>query len=165
MYIGLLVPAHPPKVKYFMLLYLVLSACVYWPLSTSTPSQSEIFSQICYCSLSSLVVSSILSKPPVISRFYLHNLLILSTCPPGKCIAYFAIEIRKNWSVLIRPSHPPKCLICSYNWASCQISLSQYSHPYPCMYVSVVTHEQGPIGFSVLKIVGSGTRLQAEARC
>ena len=30
---------------------LSLLVCVYWPSRTSTPSQSEIFSQICYCGL------------------------------------------------------------------------------------------------------------------
>ena len=46
--IGLLRPAHPPKVKYSLsqlLLWLALS------FRTSTPSQREIYSHSCYCDL------------------------------------------------------------------------------------------------------------------
>ena len=53
-------PAHPPKVKYSMLLWLILSARVYWPFKTSTHSQSEIFSLkavIVACSLCSYTVA------------------------------------------------------------------------------------------------------------
>ena len=63
--IGLPGPAHPPKVKYSLKAIFVVSVercycgllsllvCVYWPARTSTPSQSEIFSQavIVACSL------------------------------------------------------------------------------------------------------------------
>ena len=41
--IGLSRPVHPPKVKYSLLLYLVH---IEFPFSTTTPSQSEIFSVI-----------------------------------------------------------------------------------------------------------------------
>ena len=67
--IGLPGPAHPPKVKYSLKAIFVVSVercycgllsllvCVYWPARTSTPSQSEIFSQavIVACSLCSYV--------------------------------------------------------------------------------------------------------------
>ena len=58
--IGLLRPAHPPKEKYSLsqlLLWLALSAHVYWPFKTSTASQSEIFSVIIACSLCSCVLA------------------------------------------------------------------------------------------------------------
>ena len=41
--IGLSRPVHPPKVKYSLLLYLV---CIEFPFSMTTPSQREIFSVI-----------------------------------------------------------------------------------------------------------------------
>ena len=55
--IGLPGPAHPPKVKYSLKAsvercycgLLSLLVCVYWPARTSTPSQSEIFSQSYFC--------------------------------------------------------------------------------------------------------------------
>ena len=44
----------PPKVKYFFEIcycsLLSLLVCMYWPFSTTTPSQIEIFSVIVACS-------------------------------------------------------------------------------------------------------------------
>ena len=59
-YSGLSGPAHPPKEKYSLsqlLLWLALSARVYWPFKTSTSSQSEIFYVIVACSLCSCVLA------------------------------------------------------------------------------------------------------------
>ena len=98
---------HPPKVKYFFKSYcslLSLLVCMYWPSSTTTPSQSEIFSvivtcsyvlafqdqtpsqseiffQICYCRLLSLLVCmywpSITSTPSQSEIFFTGILLLL----------------------------------------------------------------------------------------
>ena len=84
MCIGLLRPAHTPKVKYSLsklLLWLALSARIQWPFRTSTPSQREIFfltAQSCYCGLLSLLVYSGLSGPahPPKEKYSLSQLLL-----------------------------------------------------------------------------------------
>ena len=95
--IGLLRPAHTPKVKYSLsklLLWLALSARIQWPFRTSTPSQREIFSLtavIVACSLCSYTVAfqdqHTLPKRNILSKLLLW--LALCICISG-------------------PAHPPK---------------------------------------------------------
>ena len=97
MCIGLLRPAHTPKVKYSLsklLLWLALSARIQWPFRTSTPSQREIFSLtavIVVCSLCSYTVAfqdqHTLPKRNILSKLLLW--LALCICVSG-------------------PAHPPK---------------------------------------------------------
>ena len=94
-------PAHTPKVKYSLsqlLLWLALSARVYWPFKTSTHSQSEIFSLkavIVACSLCSYTVvfqdQHTLPKRNILSHSCYCGLLSLLVCIG-----------------LSRPAHTPK---------------------------------------------------------
>ena len=112
-YSGLSGPAHPPKEKYSLsqlLLWLALSAHVYWPFKTSTLSQREIFSLtavIVACSLCSYTVAfqdqHTLPKRNILSHSCYCGLLSLLMCIG-----------------LSRPAHTPKE---KYSLTSCYCGL------------------------------------------
>ena len=120
MCIGLLRPAHTPKVKYSLsklLLWLALSARIQWPFRTSTPSQREIFSLtavIVACSLCSCVLTFQDQHTPKVKYSLSKLLLWLALCI---CIS--------------GPAHPPKV---KYSLTSCYCGLfvwSFLSGPHP----------------------------------
>ena len=64
---------------------LSLLVCVYWPARTSTPSQSEIFSQSCYCGLFVWSFLSGPAHPPKVFSQSCYCGLLLVCCPARKC--------------------------------------------------------------------------------
>ena len=111
MCIGLLRPAHTPKVKYSLsklLLWLALSARIQWPFRTSTPSQREIFSLtavIVPCSLSKLLLWLALSariqwpfRTSTPSQREIFSLTaVIVPCSLSKLLLWLALSARIQW--------------------------------------------------------------------
>ena len=142
MCIGLLRPAHTPKVKYSLSKLLLWLAHMEFPFRTSTPSQSEIFSQvfIVACSLCSYTVAfqdqHTLPKRNILSKLLLWLALCICISGPAhppevkyslKFLLWLVLSARIQW--LFRTSTPSQreifsltafivaCSLCSYTVA------------------------------------------------
>ena len=134
--IGLPGPAHPPKVKYSLKAIFVMSVercycgllsllvCVYWPARTSTPSQSEIFSQavIVACSLCSYVCIGLPgpAHPPKV-KYSLKLLLWLALSARMCVLACQDQHTLPKWNILsklflswVSKDVIVACSLCSY---------------------------------------------------
>ena len=104
--------------KYSLTLWLVLSTHVYWPFKTSIPSQSEIFSVIVACSLSSCLFAiqdqHPLSKWNILCYCNLFSLLMcIGVSRPAPLTKWNILCYCSLFSQLVciglsRPPHSPK---------------------------------------------------------
>ena len=172
--IGLPGPAHPPKVKYSLKAIFVVSVercycgllsllvCVYWPARTSTPSQSEIFSQavIAACSLCSYVCIGLPgpAHPPKV-KYSLKAIFVVSVerCYCGLlsllvCVYWPARTSTPSQSEIFSQAVIVACSLCSY---VC-IGLPGPAHPpkvkYSLKAIFVVSVERSNTAYNSLHI-------------